>query len=184
MSLLTDLLALRRLRILCGATSSSHWFQAIFLTFRFVILTRWTMLEWLISGKLNQYTQTLRYPTTKNRFAQSQNNLVAQQLDNGAPSLRRRLYNVLTTYHSYQYFSNEAWFNASNNPKGYDSIESIHDQIHGLTGSGGHMSVSAGTEAYLFFSIPDLQRFCNAINHHSINLHRAIANLVVHVPVH
>ncbi|KAE9382243.1 Di-copper centre-containing protein [Stipitochalara longipes BDJ] len=89
---------------------------------------------------LNQYQQTVRYPTTKNAFAQSQNNLVAQQLDNSAPSLRRRLYNLLTTYHSYQYFSNEAWFNASNNPNGYDSIESLHDQIHGLTGSGGHMS--------------------------------------------
>lgn len=26
------------------------------------------------------------------------------------------------------------------NPPNYDSIESVHDQIHGLAGSGGHMS--------------------------------------------
>lgn len=82
---------------------------------------------------LNQYPQTVRYPTTRDSTAQSQNNLVAQQLDSSALSFRGRLYNLFTNYHSYQYFSNEAWFNLSNNPNGYDSIESIHDQIHGLT---------------------------------------------------
>jgi tyrosinase len=89
---------------------------------------------------LNQYQQTLRYPTTQDATAQSQNNLVAQQLDSSAPSFRSRLYNLFTNYQYYIYFSNEAWFNSSNNPNGYDSIESVHDQIHGLTGSGGHMS--------------------------------------------
>lgn len=82
----------------------------------------------------------MRYPTTKTASAQSQNNLVAQQLDNSAPSFRRRLYNLFTNYHTYENFSNEGWFNSSNNPNGYDSIESLHDQIHGLTGSGGHMT--------------------------------------------
>ncbi|PMD13322.1 Di-copper centre-containing protein [Hyaloscypha hepaticicola] len=88
----------------------------------------------------NQYQQTMRYPTTGDSTARSQNNLVAQQLDNSAPSFRQRLYSLFTNYHSYQYFSNEAWFNSSNDPNGYDSIESVHDQIHGLTGGGGHMS--------------------------------------------
>ena len=75
----------------------------------------------------------MRYPTTRDSTARSQNNLVAQQLDNSAPSFRQRLYNLFTNYHSYQCFSNEAWFNSSNDPNGYDSIESVHDQIHGLT---------------------------------------------------
>ncbi|CZR68874.1 related to tyrosinase precursor (monophenol monooxygenase) [Phialocephala subalpina] len=39
----------------------------------------------------------------------------------------------------YTTFSNEAWIK-DNDPSSYDSIESIHDQIHGLTGSGGHMT--------------------------------------------
>lgn len=42
-------------------------------------------------------------------------------------------------YKDYTTFSNEAWISEIN-PAGYDSIESIHDQIHGLTGSGGHMT--------------------------------------------
>lgn len=42
-------------------------------------------------------------------------------------------------YNDYTTFSNEAWI-ADDNPAGYDSLESIHDQIHGLTGSGGHMT--------------------------------------------
>ena len=42
-------------------------------------------------------------------------------------------------YNDYTIFSNEAWIN-DDNPAGHDSLESIHDQIHGLTGSGGHMT--------------------------------------------
>lgn len=81
----------------------------------------------------------MRYPTTQDASAVSQNNLVAQQLDNSAASFRSRLFNLFTNYHDYTTFSNEAWI-PQNNPNGYDSIESVHDQIHGLTGSGGHMS--------------------------------------------
>ncbi|ESZ91618.1 hypothetical protein SBOR_7980 [Sclerotinia borealis F-4128] len=36
-------------------------------------------------------------------------------------------------------FSNKAWITAAS-PGDFDSIEFLHDQIHGLTGSGGHMS--------------------------------------------
>ncbi|PBP21264.1 putative Tyrosinase [Diplocarpon rosae] len=87
----------------------------------------------------NQFNQTVRYPSSQDSLAVSQNNLIARQLDNSASSLRNRLYILLTMYHDYTTFSNEAWI-SSNNPEGYDSIESIHDQIHGLTGSGGHMT--------------------------------------------
>jgi tyrosinase len=81
----------------------------------------------------------MRYPTTSDQNAVSQNNLVAQQLDNSAATFRSRLYTLLTNYHNYSTFSNEAWINSNDNPNNYDSIESLHDQIHGLTGSGGHM---------------------------------------------
>ncbi|PQE18684.1 hypothetical protein CJF30_00009685 [Rutstroemia sp. NJR-2017a BBW] len=87
----------------------------------------------------NETIQTLRYPTSQSSSATSQNNLVAAQLDNSAASFRNRLYNLFTNYHDYSTFSNEAWIK-SDSPGDYDSIESLHDQIHGLTGSGGHMS--------------------------------------------
>ncbi|KAF7957392.1 hypothetical protein EAE96_002977 [Botrytis aclada] len=93
----------------------------------------------LPDAPFSQFPQTLRYPTSNDASATSQNNLVAQQLDNSAASFRNRLYNLFTNYHDYSTFSNEAWITASS-PGDFDSIESLHDQIHGLTGSGGHMS--------------------------------------------
>lgn len=65
---------------------------------------------------------------------------MAQNLDNYAEALRSRLFTLFTNYHDYASFSNEAWI-LQNNPEGYDSIESVHDLIHGLTGgNNGHMS--------------------------------------------
>lgn len=64
---------------------------------------------------------------------------MAQQLDNSAAAIQGRLYNLLTNYPNYAKFSNEAWI-PNPNPNNYDSIESVHDTIHGLVGSGGHMS--------------------------------------------
>ncbi|QSZ35676.1 hypothetical protein DSL72_006798 [Monilinia vaccinii-corymbosi] len=84
----------------------------------------------------NAWTETKRYPTSQNADASSQNHLVAQQLDNNADSIRARLYNLLTNYHDFTAFGNEA----SRQEKA-DSIESLHNQIHLLTGTGGHMSV-------------------------------------------
>lgn len=82
----------------------------------------------------------MRYPSsTSNANATSRNNLVANQLDNNAPSFRNRLYNLLVNYANYSTFSNEAWI-PKDNPGNYDSIESIHDAVHGLTGAGGHMT--------------------------------------------
>lgn len=102
-------------------------------------LSRYPLYTLLTFPQLNQWQTTMRYPTSNDPSATSQNNLVAQQLDNSAASFRNRLYNLFTNYHDYVTFSNEAWI-PSDNTEGYDSIESIHDQIHGLTGSGGHMT--------------------------------------------
>jgi tyrosinase len=82
----------------------------------------------------------VRYPTSQDGAARSQNGLVAQQLNNSAAGLRSRLYNLLTNYHDYAQFSNEAWLPRPN-PNAFDSVESIHDAIHGLVGNGGHMSI-------------------------------------------
>ncbi|KAL2060390.1 hypothetical protein VTL71DRAFT_9785 [Oculimacula yallundae] len=87
----------------------------------------------------NEYVETVRYPATQDPTATSQNTLIARQLDNSGASFRSRLYILLTMYDDYTTFSNEAWI-PTDNPAGYDSLESIHDQIHGLTGSGGHMT--------------------------------------------
>jgi tyrosinase len=90
-------------------------------------------------NKFDLYPQTMRYPTTEDSSAASQNNILAEEMDINAASFRGRLFNLFTNYHDYTDFSNEAWI-PTVNPEGYDSIESIHDQIHGITGGGGHMS--------------------------------------------
>ena len=52
--------------------------------------------------------------------------------------------NLLENYKTYDHFSNEAWF--PDNPGNYDSLESLHDQIHGLVGTnGGHMAYVSET---------------------------------------
>ncbi len=61
-----------------------------------------------------------------------------QQLRNNRRSYRDRLYNLFTAYTNYTEFASKAWF--PNDGGNYDSVESVHDQIHGLVGNGGHMS--------------------------------------------
>lgn len=47
--------------------------------------------------------------------------------------------NLLENYPTYSHFSNEAWY--PDDAGSYDSLESLHDQIHGLVGTnGGHMA--------------------------------------------
>ncbi|KAI9886218.1 MAG: hypothetical protein M1823_001953 [Watsoniomyces obsoletus] len=87
---------------------------------------------------LSRWITTLRYPTGQGAGATSRNNLVEQQLRNNRLSYRDRLYNLFTAYSNYTEFASKAWF--PDNGGNYDSIESVHDQIHGLTGNGGHMS--------------------------------------------
>jgi len=82
---------------------------------------------------------TLRDPTNFNDpGAASQNNLIAPMIANNAASLRDRLFNLFTNYDNFTEFGNEAWINA--NTVNADSLESVHDLIHSLTGSNGHMT--------------------------------------------
>jgi tyrosinase len=88
----------------------------------------------------SRYPETLRYPTSSQPNAESRNNLVDQQLRNSRVTFRDGLYTLFTSYNRFDWFSNKAWI-PGNGGQNYNSIESIHDQIHGLTGSGGHMGV-------------------------------------------
>jgi len=81
----------------------------------------------------------MRYPTSWADDAVSQNSLVAQIMDNNRQSISDRLYNLFTNYNNFTEFSNEVWIEESGDTNG-DSLESIHDLIHSLTGMNGHMT--------------------------------------------
>ena len=85
------------------------------------------------------YPETVRAPTTDNALAQSNDSLVASTLDANANAFRQRLYNLFSNYGNYSTFSNEAWIPDESNST-YDSLESLHDTIHTLTGLQGHMA--------------------------------------------
>lgn len=84
------------------------------------------------------WPSTIRYPSDRTSSAVSRHDLIEQQLRNNRLSLRDRLYNLFATYNNYTEFSNTAWF--PNNGGNFDSVESVHDQIHGLLGNNGHMT--------------------------------------------
>lgn len=62
-------------------------------------------------------------------------------LKNNRLTLRDRTYNILTQIKDYVLFSHDTSNGDEHPPAGYDSIESIHNQIHGLAGANGHMGV-------------------------------------------
>ncbi|KAI4259586.1 MAG: hypothetical protein LQ352_000654 [Teloschistes flavicans] len=86
----------------------------------------------------NVWQQTLRYPSTKAAGAASQDSLVSQQITQSQGTYAQRFMNLLQAYPRFTNFSNSAW---TPNSPGYDSLESLHNQIHGLIGNGGHMGV-------------------------------------------
>lgn len=80
----------------------------------------------------------MRNPTTRDRTARSQNDPITQQLDQSQASYGKRFMNLLEAYPNYMNFSNKAWI--TNSANAYDSLESIHDQLHGQIGmNSGHM---------------------------------------------
>lgn len=89
-----------------------------------------------------EWPVTMRAPTTNNANAVSNDGSVTNQMNNdlgGSKGLAARmwslLYNATTT--PFSHFSNEAWEAGLSN---VDSLEAVHDSIHGITGSGGHMT--------------------------------------------
>lgn len=56
-------------------------------------------------------------------------------MDQQRSQLQQRTYLLLTQYPNYMNFSNEAWIIQANNPSAnYDSVESVHDVVHGTIG--------------------------------------------------
>lgn len=85
------------------------------------------------------WNTSLRAPNTNFADAFSQDSAIGPILDNSRISFRDRLYNLFTFYGNYSEFSTES-YNFGGEFKNADSLESIHDVIHGATGSGGHMT--------------------------------------------
>ncbi|MCJ1264839.1 hypothetical protein MMC22_004714 [Lobaria immixta] len=93
----------------------------------------------LPDAPFNTWQYTLRYPDSQTKNAQSQNSLVVDQVDQSQDSYSQRFMILLEAYPLYKNFSNKAWIPDSSGT--YDSLESLHDQIHGLVGTnGGHMA--------------------------------------------
>lgn len=85
------------------------------------------------------WNTSLRAPNTDGKDAFRQDSAIGPILDNSRISFRDRLYNLFTFYSNYTEFSTES-YNFGGEFKNADSLESIHDVIHGATGSGGHMT--------------------------------------------
>jgi tyrosinase len=63
-----------------------------------------------------------------------------RNLANNRLTLRDRTYNLLTQASTYEAFSNDGWLGPRADPRAFDSLESVHGQIHGMCGRNGHMA--------------------------------------------
>ncbi|KAH7091062.1 hypothetical protein FB567DRAFT_588966 [Paraphoma chrysanthemicola] len=84
-----------------------------------------------------EWNRTVRFPTTKDSTAQSQDRLVAFHLDWNSENIRQRTYSMLAMQKDYYNISN----NLVRTSRGEiaDSLESVHDTLHNTVGDGGHM---------------------------------------------
>ncbi|KAK6361388.1 hypothetical protein TWF730_005121 [Orbilia blumenaviensis] len=80
----------------------------------------------------NRWRRTLRQPDSAGN---SRPTVVNQQLGANQVSLRNRVFNLLNYQRQFNIFSNKAW--NGGNAGNQDSIESVHDLIHGLVGGQG-----------------------------------------------
>lgn len=82
--------------------------------------------------------------------------MISLQLDKNQASFSKRYLNLLQAYPTYAKFSNKDWLQGIKNPGGsYDSLESLHDAVHGLIGNGGH---------FTYVSISNLRKFTPSID--------------------
>ncbi|KAL9630868.1 MAG: hypothetical protein Q9164_006201 [Protoblastenia rupestris] len=87
-------------------------------------------------GRISKYQSTVRYP---DRNGQSQPELANRQLQSNQQALRDLTYQLITDQPNYAPFSNTGFSDGQGGQ--YNSIENIHNAIHGLVGNGGHMSI-------------------------------------------
>ncbi|KAG8824552.1 hypothetical protein FRC17_009078 [Serendipita sp. 399] len=87
------------------------------------------------------WRSTLRWPTTRDANGQSNAVQMERNLSNNRLTIRDRTYNLLTQARTYEAFSNDGFLGPAADPNAFDSLESIHGQMHGMTGRNGHMGV-------------------------------------------
>jgi tyrosinase len=90
-----------------------------------------------VFDKWIEWNRTVRFPTTKDAKAESQDRRVAFHLDWNSENIRQRTYSMLAMQKDFYNISN----NLVRNSRGEvaDSLESVHDTLHNTVGDGGHM---------------------------------------------
>ncbi|EPS39079.1 hypothetical protein H072_7156 [Dactylellina haptotyla CBS 200.50] len=84
----------------------------------------------------NTWENTLRSPSGNNAGATSNNAASNSAIAGNYNSRRQRVYQLMANNNKWSTFSNKA----SAAEQNFDSLEAIHDEIHGSIGGGGHMS--------------------------------------------
>ncbi|PWW80406.1 Di-copper centre-containing protein [Tuber magnatum] len=95
-------------------------------------------------NRFNTWLNTVRYPNLANVAAQMRQIETFPNPGTNGLNLRDRVYALLSrnNYRNFAFFSNDGW-NNNGHPDDYDSLESVHNTIHGTIGGGGHMSTPA-----------------------------------------
>ncbi|PSR97483.1 common central domain of tyrosinase-domain-containing protein [Coniella lustricola] len=85
------------------------------------------------------WNSTRRAPIDTDPQAPSNDSAVNQNLLSHRVEMQQRLYNLFSNYNNYTVFSNEGW---AADTSQYDSLESIHDNVHAMLGGpDGHMTI-------------------------------------------
>lgn len=99
------------------------------------------------SRQYSSYATTIRYPTTTDSSAQSQEDQMISGVDAQQDGLRQRVYNILSNRDNYTTVACEGP-SCQGGTAGFDSIESIHDVIHVVTGGNGGSMTNIGVSAF------------------------------------
>lgn len=101
----------------------------------------------LVYSPFVTWPETLRYPNTNAVSATSQENQAVSAFANFQPNLQEQIYQLMSTCGDYLSFSNDDAGTSSTQCA--NSLESIHNTVHGLCGGPAGSSVSAGHMTYL-----------------------------------
>ncbi|KAF3917096.1 Tyrosinase [Dactylellina cionopaga] len=94
-------------------------------------------LDGIVDSPFNRMQETFRYPRQTGGRYESQPAALNSAMTGIGGNLRNRVYQLLTSYKQFNQVGTTA--NRGNNPNFFDSIEGVHDTVHGTVGSGGHM---------------------------------------------
>ncbi|QDS78173.1 hypothetical protein FKW77_005300 [Venturia effusa] len=100
-----------------------------------------------LGSPYQNYATTVRYPTTTDSSAQSQDSEMISGVDAQQDGLRQRVYNLLTNQHNYSIVACEG-SSCQGGTAGFDSFESIHDVIHVVTGGDNGDMTNIGVSAF------------------------------------